>query len=86
MEPQMPGQTQRNEKIHRACHCLLVILMSAQEVEARGRGRINNQPANEWLPLAAKFALRTCVVRARNGARVHSDCCCTRVFPSKPTK
>ena len=64
---------------------LLVILMSAQAVLARGRGHINSRPARGWLLPAAGIAQKTCAQRARTGALARS-CCCARELPSKPTK
>ena len=65
--------------------CLLVILMSAQEAWARGRGHINNRPASEQLPPVVRSALKTCARRARHGALACSRRC-ARELPSKPTK
>lgn len=65
--------------------CLLVILMSAQEAWARGRGHINNRPASEQPPPVVRSALKTCARRARHGALACSRRC-ARELPSKPTK
>ena len=65
--------------------CLLVILMSAQEAWARGRGHINNRPASGQLPPVVRFALKTCARWARHGTLACSERR-ARELPSKPTK